>query len=71
MRKPNEDKTKGVAKTNKKELSKTPGIITEHPGSQAHRKKISAEDNNVCRACGMDDETLEHFLCQCPAFASN
>ena len=46
------------------------GVLTGHLGLQAHLHKIGAVVNSICRACGEDDESLEHFLCHCPAFAN-
>ena len=31
--------------------------------------RIGRADSAVCRACGEDEETLEHYLCEWPAFA--
>lgn len=68
---PNGDKTKTLLKLSKKDINKIIGILTGHTGLRAHLHRIGAVDNSVCRACGEDDESLEHFLCHCPAFANN
>lgn len=68
---PNGDNTRKLLELSKKEISKTIGVLTGHTGLQSHLHKIGVADNSVCRACGEDDETLEHYLCHCPAFARN
>ena len=66
---PNEDKTKQILTLNKKELSRLIGILTGHLNLQSHLHKIGCSGSSRCRACGEDNEPLEHFLCHCPAFA--
>ena len=68
---PNEDKTRTLLKLTKRKISKVIGILTGHTGLRAHLHKIGSVNHSVCRACMEDDESLEHFLCHCPAFANN
>ena len=44
-------------------------ILTGYSTLRKHLHRIGRADSAVCRACGEDDETLEHYLCECPAFA--
>ena len=54
---------------NRKELSLLMEILTDHSIWRMHLHRISRADFAVCRACGEDEETLEHYLCECPVFA--
>ena len=67
---PNEYKTKTLLTLSKREINMVTGVLTGHLGLQAHLHKIGAVGNSICRACGEVDESLEHFLCHCPAFAN-
>lgn len=66
---PDRSKTKELLKLNKRELGTFMGILTGHSILRAHLYRIGKADSGVCRACMEDDETLEHYLCNCPAFA--
>ena len=44
------------------------GIYTGYCGVRHHMHRIGLAENAECRLC-LDDETMEHVLCQCPAAA--
>lgn len=66
---PNWDKTKSILELNKSEMSGMTSVLTGHSGLRAHLCRMGLVENDECRACGEDVETMEHYLCQCPAFA--
>ena len=65
---PNEKKTSSLLKLSKIEISKMMSVLTGHSSLQAHLYRIGVSENDECRACRENIETMEHFLCQCPAF---
>ncbi|KZV61832.1 hypothetical protein PENSPDRAFT_553759, partial [Peniophora sp. CONT] len=38
-----------------------------HAPLNAHLHRIKCADSPVCEACGEDDETVKHFVYECPA----
>lgn len=60
--------TENLLSLGKKEISKITFILgnidTGHLSLQSHLYKVGCSDNSICRACGEDDETLEHFSYQ-------
>ena len=66
---PNTDKTREILILNSKELSLLMEVLTGHSTLRMHLHRIGRADSAVCRACLEDEETLEHYLCECPAFA--
>ena len=47
-------------------------IYTGHTILKRHLHVMAIEDDNVCEKCDLAEaETVEHFLCRCPAFARN
>lgn len=73
-----------LPKTNNKlwkQLSKQPRrmmnlitqLFTGHSTLKRHLSVMSIEDDGRCNQCEEDDaeETVEHFLCECPAFGRN
>ncbi|XP_075150766.1 uncharacterized protein LOC142224875 [Haematobia irritans] len=65
---PDEEKTKELLKESRSTISRVIGIITGHLDLRAHLNRIGVINDSLCRACGEDEETLEHYLCHCPAF---
>ena len=66
---PDFKKTKPIVELNKLEMSGMASVLIEHSGLRAHLYRMGLVENDECRACGEDVETMEHYLCQCPAFA--
>ena len=48
-------------------------ILTGHTTLNKHLKNMKLANENWCEQCEEDEmvESMEHFLCQCPAFARN
>ena len=44
-------------------------LITGHAGLNSHLFKMTLADTNICPLCESDEETVGHFLGQCPALA--
>ena len=44
-------------------------LITGHCALNKHLHKIGTSDTGACPQCGHDEETVSHFLGQCPATA--
>ena len=44
-------------------------MLTGHSILQYHLWKMKFEDDPTCEQCLEDEETVEHFLRDCPAFA--
>ena len=42
-------------------------LITGHAGLNAHLHKMTLSDTNICPCCEYAEETVSHFLGQCPA----
>ena len=45
-------------------------LITGHIALNSHLNKMTLVDSNVCPSCESEAETVEHFVGQCPAYAS-
>ena len=45
-------------------------IFTGHASLQYHLHNMKIEDTPTCQFCEEDKETVEHFLTQCPFFAT-
>ena len=43
-------------------------MITGHATLKYHLHKMKIEDDAICPNCWEGDETVEHFICDCPAF---
>ena len=46
-------------------------MLTGHSTLRRHLFLMKMEDDPICQNCLEDEETVEHFLCHCPAFARN
>jgi len=46
------------------------GLITGHVALNRHRKLIGVKDGSICPLCSEEEETMLHFLGQCPALAN-
>ena len=44
-------------------------ILTGHACLQYHLNKMKIVDSPTCLRCGENDETVEHFVAKCPAYA--
>jgi ribonuclease HI len=55
-----------LSRTNMKRITQ---ILTGHSTLQRHLYLMKMEDSPICENCLEDEETAEHFLTECPAFA--
>jgi hypothetical protein len=46
------------------------GLITGHCPSIQHLQNMGLIDGPICIACGMEDESAFHLLCNCPNLIS-
>jgi hypothetical protein len=44
-------------------------IISGHDKFRKHLHRMGLSDNRLCLACGLEEETAFHFMCECPAFS--
>ncbi|XP_039314871.1 uncharacterized protein LOC120359800 [Solenopsis invicta] len=44
-------------------------ILTGHGALNYHMRRLGRSDTAECRACGEEEETSLHILCDCPAYA--
>ena len=54
---------------NRKDYRLAVQLITGHAGLNNHLYKMQLATSKTCPQCDYTDETVEHFLGQCPAFA--
>ena len=52
-------------------LRKIVGVQTGHCALNRHLKLIGEIPAALCKKCSEEDETVEHYLCKCPAYAHN
>ena len=45
-------------------------MLTGHAALRRHLFLMKMEDDPICENCLEDEETVEHFLAECPAFAT-
>ena len=58
----------GFMKTTRKMARTAIQLMTGHNNLQRHRFLMKMEETPTCEQCGLDEETAEHFLTECPAF---
>ena len=46
-------------------------LITGHCGLNKHLHNMKKSDTKECPLCGHDEETVSHFIGQCPAIAQH
>ena len=44
-------------------------LLTGHNNLKRHRFLMKMEDDPICNKCGEEEETSEHFIAKCPAYA--
>lgn len=67
---PDTGRTKWLLNCTRTEARNLIGVLTGHCPLNKHLKTIGIRNNPDCDACG-DEETAEHFLCECPRFRSS
>jgi hypothetical protein len=43
-------------------------LITGHGPFEKHLHKMAIQTSSLCQQCLEEEETVEHFMCDCPAF---
>ncbi|KAI8435452.1 hypothetical protein MSG28_003755 [Choristoneura fumiferana] len=61
--------TKKLWTLSRKQLRHIVGAFTGHFNTKHILVKMGLQDNEVCRICGEEDETMEHIMCECDALA--
>jgi len=70
--KTNDKLWKQLVKQPRKMMNITTQLYTGHSTLKRHLNLMAIEDANECeQCCEGPEETVEHFLCHCPAFARN
>ena len=63
---------KQISQQPRKMMNLITQIYTGHTILKRHLHVMTIEDDNICEKCDVGEaETVEHFLCRCPAFARN
>lgn len=65
----NSKRAESVVALNKHNIRLATGIITGHCEVGYMAAKVGRESQDYCRSCGNEEEeeTMKHFLCECPA----
>lgn len=63
----NQCKSKNLTNWSRKKLRTLIGAVTGHCLLRSHAKKMKVGMDVDCRMCGEEEETIEHFLIDCPA----
>ena len=58
-----------ILKRKRKTVQTLTQIITGHAHLRRHRYLMGMEDDPTCPRCNEEDETTEHYLVKCPAYA--
>lgn len=66
---PNEKRSKDALRLNRPNLRLLCGALTGHYTCNYMLNKMQIAEERTCRYCLEDDETMEHILAKCPAFA--
>lgn len=55
---------------NRKDCRLLVGVLTGHNAYTGHLCTIGISEINICSSCMESEDSIEHFLCYCPAFSS-
>lgn len=58
-----------LLKLKRKDLRSMLGVITGHTTCGQHMTTLGVITDPTCQFCLEEDDTIEHYLCNCPAFA--
>jgi hypothetical protein len=70
LKKPNSGLTRYLLRLPRSKLRILVGLITGHCPLNKHLHNIGLIDKPICIACGMEDESAFHLLCDCPCVIS-
>ena len=62
-----ETRTNDLLRQKKATIGMITGIITGHCATGANLKRWGKTSDDTCKECHMEEETITHLLCQCPA----
>ena len=63
----NKKRSKLLLQMNRTDIRLITGFLTGHFPVRYMLKKMNAIDDDICRFCGAEEETVEHLLCVCVA----
>mgnify|MGYP007025695113 CR=1 FL=1 len=61
---------KQISKLPRQDIRRITQMLTGHCTLQKHLVNMKFEQDTTCQQCLEDEETAEHFLSSCPAFAT-
>ncbi len=61
--------SKDLLSLDRKQIHRVVGAVTNHCGLNSHLAKMGLSRDPKC-ACGLEDETGFHIICECPMFLS-
>jgi hypothetical protein len=70
LKKPNPGLTRYLLRLPRSKLRILVGLITGHCPLNKHMHNMGLIDEPICIACGMEDESAFHLLCNCPSLIS-
>jgi hypothetical protein len=70
LKKPNPGLTRYLLRLPRSKLRILVGLITGHCPLYKHLHNMGLIDEPICIACGMEDESAFHFLCNCSSLIS-
>jgi hypothetical protein len=70
LKKPNPGLTRYLLRLPRSKLRILVGLITGHCPLNKHLHHMGLIDEPICIACGMEDESAFHLLCDCPSLIS-
>ena len=60
---------KTIERMNRRSAMYMTQIYTGHASLQYHLNKMKIEDSAICKFCEYEQETVEHYITNCPYFA--
>lgn len=65
------NRTENLIKLSRRDIARTVAVLTGHWPIGEHAARLGIPFNEHCRSCGEQNEkeTIEHFICKCPALA--
>ena len=58
-----------ILTSSRSKVRRTVQLLTGHNNLSRHRFLMKMEDSPICTKCEEDEETSEHFIAKCPAYA--
>ena len=64
---PNLNKSRKLIELDRGKLRRAVALLTGHCLLGSHSHKMGLADTSECKRCSLEEDTIEHFLCECPA----